>query len=270
MRIDMVTIFPEMFAGPFGDSIIKRAVDNGILDIHFTNFRDYAEDKHHHVDDTPFGGGSGMVIKVEPMYKAVRNVVAKTEAFSANRRILIMDPSGETFTQEKAKELAGYDQLIFICGHYEGFDARIYKLADEALSIGDFILTGGELPAMVIMDAVSRMLPGVLGAPDSASTDSFYDGVLEFPQYTRPRSFEGMKVPEVLLSGDHKKIRQWRREQSLLITQKYRPDLLVNAKLTEKERCFLAQQQSVERLEDICNERNGSDQRNQYGDTTGC
>lgn len=244
MRIDMVTIFPEMFAGPFGDSITKRAVDNGILDIHFTNFRDYTEDKHHHVDDTPFGGGAGMVIKPEPMYKAVRDVLAKTEEFAANRRVLIMDPSGPTFTQEKAKELAGYDQLVFICGHYEGFDARIYKLADEAISIGDFILTGGELPAMVITDAVSRMLPGVLGAPDSAPTDSFYDGLLEFPQYTRPREFEGMAVPEVLLSGNHAKIRQWRREQSLLVTKKYRPDLLEKAELSDKDRIFLNRQES--------------------------
>lgn len=246
MRIDMVTIFPEMFAGPFGDSITKRAVDNGILDIHFTNFRDYAEDKHHHVDDTPFGGGAGMVIKPEPIYKAVRDVLGKTQEFAANRRVLIMDPSGPTFTQEKAKELAGYDQLIFICGHYEGFDARIYKLADEAISIGDFILTGGELPAMVITDAVSRMLPGVLGAPDSAPTDSFYEGLLEFPQYTRPREFEGMAVPEVLLSGNHAKIRQWRREQSLLVTKKYRPDLLEKADLTEKDRIFLNLQNDAE------------------------
>ena len=238
----MVTIFPEMFAGPFGDSITKRAVDNGILDIHFTNFRDYAEDKHHHVDDTPFGGGAGMVIKPEPMYKAVRDVLAKTDAFAGNRRVLIMDPSGPTFTQEKAKELAGYDQLVFICGHYEGFDARIYKLADEAISIGDFILTGGELPAMVITDAVSRMLPGVLGAPDSAPTDSFYGGLLEFPQYTRPRNFEGMEVPEVLLSGNHANIRKWRRQQSLLVTKKYRPDLLEKAELSEMDRQFLNQQ----------------------------
>ena len=246
MRIDMVTIFPEMFAGPFGDSITKRAVDNGIIDIHFTNFRDYAEDKHHHVDDTPFGGGAGMVIKPEPMYKAVRDVLGKTQEFAANRRVLIMDPSGPTFTQEKAKELAGYDQLVFICGHYEGFDARIYKLADEAISIGDFILTGGELPAMVITDAVSRMLPGVLGAPDSAPTDSFYEGLMEFPQYTRPREFEGMAVPEVLLSGNHAKIRQWRREQSLLVTKKYRPDLLEKADLTEKDRIFLNLQNDAE------------------------
>ncbi|SHL02975.1 tRNA (guanine37-N1)-methyltransferase [Selenomonas ruminantium] len=240
MRIDMVTIFPEMFAGPFGDSITKRAVDNGILDIHFTNFRDFAEDKHHHVDDSPFGGGAGMVLKPEPMYKAVRDVLARTEEYADNRRVLIMDPSGPAFNQAKAKELAGYDQLVFICGHYEGFDARIYKLADEAISLGDFILTGGELPAMVITDAVSRMLPGVLGHEDSAPTDSFYAGLLEFPQYTRPREFEGMAVPEVLLNGDHAKIAQWRREQSLLVTKKYRPDLLDKAELSDKDKKFLA------------------------------
>lgn len=239
MRIDMVTLFPEMFAGPFGDSITKRAVENGILDIHFTNFRDFSFDKHKHVDDSPFGGGAGMVLKPEPMYRAVRDVLARTPEFAENRRVLIMDPSGPVFTQEKAKELAKYDQLVFICGHYEGFDARIYPLADEAISIGDFVLTGGELPAMVITDAVSRMLPGVLGDEDSAPTDSFYDGLLEFPQYTRPREFEGMAVPEILLSGDHAKIRKWRHQQSLRMTKEKRPDLLEKKELSEKDREFL-------------------------------
>ena len=239
MRIDMVTLFPEMFAGPFGDSITKRAVENGILDIHFTNFRDFSFDKHKHVDDSPFGGGAGMVLKPEPMYRAARDVLARTPEFAENRRVLIMDPSGPVFTQEKAKELAKYDQLVFICGHYEGFDARIYPLADEAISIGDFVLTGGELPAMVITDAVSRMLPGVLGDEDSAPTDSFYDGLLEFPQYTRPREFEGMAVPEILLSGDHAKIREWRHQQSLRMTKEKRPDLLEKKELSEKDREFL-------------------------------
>ena len=239
MRIDMVTIFPEMFTGPFGESMTKRAIDKGILDIHFTNFRDFSDDKHHHVDDTPFGGGAGMVLKPEPMYKAVRHVMSETETLAAKRKILIMDPSGVPFSQAKAKELAQYEQLIFICGHYEGFDARIYQLADEAISIGDFVLTGGELPAMVITDAVSRMLPGVLGAEESAATDSFYDGLLGFPQYTRPRDFEGMMVPDVLVSGDHKKISQWRRKQSLLATSQKRPDLLADANLTAEEKQFL-------------------------------
>ncbi|MCI6084749.1 tRNA (guanosine(37)-N1)-methyltransferase TrmD [Selenomonas sp.] len=239
MRIDVVTIFPEMFTGPFGASITKRAVDKGILDIHLTNFRDFSFDKHHHVDDSPFGGGAGMVLKPEPMYRAVRDVLAQSQAYDGRRRVLIMDPSGATFTQAKAKELASYEQLVFICGHYEGFDARIYDLADEAISIGDYVLTGGELPAMVIVDAVSRMLPGVLGDEESAPTDSFYDGLLGFPQYTRPREFEGKVVPDVLISGDHAKIRAWRREQALLATKKHRPDLLAKAELSEKERAWL-------------------------------
>ena len=241
MRIDMVTLFPEMFLGPFGDSITKRAIESGILDIHYLNFRDYSFDKHHHVDDSPFGGGAGMVLKPEPLFRAVRALKEETKEFEGNRRVLLMDPSGPTFTQAKAKELAGYDQLIFICGHYEGFDARITEnLADEAISIGDYVLTGGELPAMVITDAMSRMLPGVLGDEESAPTDSFYEGLLEFPQYTRPREFEGMEVPDILLSGDHGKIKEWRRQESLRITLKNRPDLLEKAPLTDKDREYLA------------------------------
>lgn len=240
MRIDMITLFPEMFAGPFGDSIIKRAIEKGILDIHFTNFRDFAFDKHRQVDDSPFGGGSGMVLKPEPLFRAVRHVKEST-AEVGSRRTLLMDPSGVPFSQKKAKELAQYEQLIFICGHYEGFDGRVTEhLADEAISIGDYVLTGGELPAMVIVDAVSRMLSGVLGSEESALTDSFYDGLLEFPQYTRPREFEGMQVPEILFSGDHGKIRIWRRQQSLRITMEQRPDLLEQAELTKDDKKFLA------------------------------
>ena len=224
MLIDVITLFPEMFSGPFGDSIIKRAVDNGILEINFTQLRDFSFDKHKHVDDSPFGGGSGMVLKPEPMYRAVRHVLASHE--NLHRRIIITDPAGKTFNQGKAKELATYERLIFICGHYEGFDARIYDLADELISIGDYVLTGGELPAMVIIDAVARMLPNVLGASDSAVTDSFFDGILSYPQYTRPRDFEGKLVPEVLLSGNHAEIRKWRMEKALEITKLRRPDLL--------------------------------------------
>ena len=224
MLIDVITLFPEMFSGPFGDSIIKRAVDNGILEINFTQLRDFSFDKHRHVDDSPFGGGSGMVLKPEPMYRAVRHVLASHENLS--RRIIITDPAGKTFTQAKAKELATYERLIFICGHYEGFDARIYDLADELISIGDYVLTGGELPAMVIIDAVARMLPNVLGASDSATTDSFFEGILSYPQYTRPRDFEGKLVPDVLLSGNHAEIKKWRMEKALEITKTRRPDLL--------------------------------------------
>ena len=223
MLVDIITLFPEMF-GAFSDSIIKRAVDNGILKINFTQLRDFAFDKHRQVDDSPFGGGSGMVLKPEPMYRAVRHVLASNE--NLTRKIIITDPAGKTFTQAKAKELATYERLIFICGHYEGFDARIYDLADEIISIGDYVLTGGELPAMVIVDSVARMLPGVLGASDSALTDSFFDGILSFPQYTRPRDFEGKIVPEVLLSGNHAEIKKWRMEKALQLTKTRRPDLL--------------------------------------------
>ena len=233
-----MTLFPEMFAGPFGDSILKRAIDRGILDIHFTQLRDFAYDKHHQVDDSPFGGGSGMVLKPEPMFRAVRSITEHTAC--GLRRILLMDPAGQVFTQQKAKELAEFDQLLFICGHYEGYDARITEhLADEALSIGDYVLTGGELPAMVIIDAVARMLPEVLGSEESAPTDSFYEGLLEHPQYTRPREFEGLMVPEILFSGDHAKIRRWRREQALRITRERRPDLLERVELSQEDLDFL-------------------------------
>ena len=238
MRIDILSLFPAMFDGPFGDSIIRRAVENGILDINITNPRDFAEGKHQQVDDTPFGGGSGMVMKPEPVFKAVRHVKENTDF--VNRRVLLMSPEGSVFNQAKARELAQYDQLIFICGHYEGFDARISdNLADEIISIGDYVLTGGELPAMIITDAVARMLPGVLGSEESAPTDSFYNGLLEHPQYTRPREFEGLTVPDILLSGDHAKIAKWRREKSLEITLKNRPDLLQTAELSEADQKYI-------------------------------
>ena len=238
MRIDILSLFPAMFDGPFGDSIIRRAVENGILDINITNPRDFAEGKHQQVDDTPFGGGSGMVMKPEPVFKAVRHVKENTDF--VNRRVLLMSPEGSVFNQAKARELAKYDQLIFICGHYEGFDARISEnLADEIISIGDYVLTGGELPAMIITDAVARMLPGVLGSEESAPTDSFYNGLLEHPQYTRPREYEGLTVPDILLSGDHAKIAKWRREKSLEITLKNRPDLLQTAELSEADQRYI-------------------------------
>ena len=222
MRFDVVTLFPEMFHGVCSESILKRAQDRFLIEIHFTQLRDFAFDKHRQVDDTPFGGGAGMVLKPEPMYRAVRSIPRRNHS-----RLIILDPAGEKFSQHKAKSLASLDQLILIAGHYEGFDARIYELADELISLGDFILTGGELAAMVIIDAAARMIPGVLGDENSAITDSFYDGkFLESPQYTRPRNFEGMIVPEILLSGNHAKIDEWRKIQSLKRTQKFRPDLL--------------------------------------------
>lgn len=239
MRIDILTLFPAMFEGPFSESILKRSIEQGILDIHLTNFRNFAYDKHRQVDDSPFGGGSGMVLKPEPLFRAVQHV--KTQSAAQKKRVVLLSPNGVTFTQNKAKELAEYEQLILICGHYEGFDARIEKnLADEAVSIGDYVLTGGELPAMVMVDTIARMLPGVLGSAESAVTDSFYESILEFPQYTRPRSFLGMDVPEVLFSGDHAKIASWRKQQALLQTVKNRPDLLENYVPDEEEKKFLS------------------------------
>ncbi|MBE6096211.1 MAG: tRNA (guanosine(37)-N1)-methyltransferase TrmD [Schwartzia succinivorans] len=239
MRIDILTLFPAMFEGPFSESILKRSIEQGILDIHLTNFRNFAYDKHRQVDDSPFGGGSGMVLKPEPLFRAVQHV--KTQSAAQKKRVVLLSPNGVTFTQNKAKELAEYEQLILICGHYEGFDARIEKnLADEAVSIGDYVLTGGELPAMVMVDTIARMLPGVLGSAESALTDSFYESILEFPQYTRPRSFLGMDVPEVLFSGDHAKIASWRKQQALLQTVKNRPDLLDNYVPDEEEKKFLS------------------------------
>ncbi|CQR71429.1 tRNA (guanine-N(1)-)-methyltransferase [Sporomusa ovata DSM 2662] len=230
MRIDIISLFPEMFTGPLGHSILKRAQDNGLISIHVTNPRDFTYDKHRIVDDAPFGGGAGMVMKPEPIFRAVESVVSANNAL--RRRIIIMCPGGQSFDQAKARELAGYEQLVFLCGHYEGIDARIREhVVDEAISIGDYVLTGGELPAMVITDAVARMIPGVLGADDSAQHDSFYNGLLEYPHYTRPREFNGWEVPEILLSGDHAKIEKWRRKESLRATLERRPDLMNNVEL---------------------------------------
>lgn len=239
MKIDIVTLFPEMFNGPFNNSIIGRAADKHILDIAFTNPRDFTYDKHHQVDDVPFGGGAGMVLKPEPFFRAVANI-KKTLALESKSRILLMCPSGQPFSQQKARQLAQYDSLLFICGHYEGFDNRITEnLADEAISIGDYVLTGGELACMVVVDAVSRMLPEVLGSEESAVTDSFYNGILEHPQYTRPREYKKMQVPDVLFSGDHAKIRLWRKRKALELTLLKRPDLLEHYPLSEDELALL-------------------------------
>ncbi len=189
--------------------------------------------------DTPFGGGAGMVLKPEPMYRAVRDVLARTAEYAGSRRVLIMDPSGPTFTQSKAKELADYDQLVFICGHYEGFDARIYQLADEAVSIGDFVLTGGELAALILIDAIALLLPYVLGDPTGTEDDSHAMGLLEYPHYTRPPEFRGWKAPDILLSGDHAKIDKWRRQQALERTFKKRPDMLEKAELSKADLKFI-------------------------------
>lgn len=238
MKIDILTLFPEMFQGPFDASIVKRAREKGLIDIKMTNIRDFTHDKHRIVDDYPFGGGAGMVMKPEPIFEAVAAV--KEKGLNSKAKVILLCPQGRVFNQETAKELASEEHLIFICGHYEGVDERVReRLVDDELSIGDFVLTGGELPAMVIVDAIIRMVPGVLGEEESFKTDSFFEGFLGYPQYTRPREYQGITVPDVLLSGDHEKIRLWRREMSLRRTLKRRPELLKKENLTAEDQKLL-------------------------------
>ncbi|KQY83090.1 tRNA (guanine-N1)-methyltransferase [Paenibacillus sp. Root52] len=244
MKVDVLTLFPEMFDGVFGTSILGKAQTKGLVSLNAVNFRNYATNKHNTVDDTPYGGGGGMVLKPDPIFAAVEDILGQREEATVPTmkapRIILMCPQGETFTQQKAEELVQEDHLIFICGHYEGYDERIREfLVTDELSIGDYVLTGGELPAMVAIDSVVRLIPGVLGNETSAVTDSFSTGLLEYPHYTRPPEFRGMKVPDVLLSGHHLNIDAWRREQSLLRTLERRPDMLESAELTDKERIWL-------------------------------
>jgi tRNA (guanine37-N1)-methyltransferase len=221
MKIDVLTLFPAMFAGPLDESIIKRARDAALLDLRIHNLRDYAHDRHKTVDDRPFGGGPGMLLKPEPLFEAVEDLAGD------GARVILLSPSGRPFTQAVAQELAAVPHLLLVAGHYEGFDERVREtLADDELSIGDYVLTNGALPIMVIVDAVTRLLPGVLGDETSAQDESFSRGLLEYPQYTRPAEFRGMKVPEVLLSGNHAQIARWRAEQARLRTEQRRPDLL--------------------------------------------
>lgn len=221
MRIDVLTLFPAMFAGPLDESIIKRAREDGLVDLHLWNLRDWAHDRHKTVDDRPFGGGPGMLLKPEPIFEAV-------EALAGDRtRVVLLSPAGHRFNQAIARELAHLEHLLLVTGHYEGFDERVRaRLADDELSIGDYVLTNGALPAMVVIDAVARLIPGVLGDDQSAQDESFSKGLLEYPQYTRPAEFRGMKVPEVLLSGNHAEIAKWRAHEARLRTQERRPDLL--------------------------------------------
>jgi tRNA (guanine37-N1)-methyltransferase len=221
MKIDVLTLFPAMFAGPLDESIIKRARESGRLDLTTHNLRDYAHDRHRTVDDRPFGGGPGMLLKPEPLFEAVEGLARE------HTRVIFLSPAGRKFSQAIARELAGFEHLLLVSGHYEGFDERVREqLADDELSIGDYVLTNGALPAMVIVDAVTRLLPGVLGDDESAQEESFNHGLLEYPQYTRPAEFRGLKVPDVLLSGNHAEIARWRAEQARLRTQERRPDLL--------------------------------------------
>ena len=220
MKIDVLTLFPEMFTGALDVSIVARARKSGRLDLQIRNLRDWTHDRHKKVDDSPFGGGPGMVLKPEPIFEAVEALVG------TGTRVVMMAPTGRPFTQAIARELAGLEHLLFLCGSYEGFDERIRSLVQDEISIGDYVLTNGGLPAMVVIDAVTRLIPGVLGDDESASDESFSHGLLEYPHYTRPAEFRGMKVPEVLMSGNHAEIEKWRREQARVRTKDRRPDLL--------------------------------------------
>lgn len=235
MRIDILTLFPEMFAGVLGASILGKAAEKGIVQYRLINFRDYSESKHGTVDDVPYGGGGGMVLKPEPLFNAVEAIRE-----GGQPRVILMCPQGKRYTQQLAEELAQEEHLVLICGHYEGYDERIREhLATDEISIGDYVLTGGELPAMVVVDSVVRLLPGVLGNERSAACDSFATGLLEHPHYTRPADFRGWKVPDILLSGHHAKIERWRLKESLRRTKERRPDLLEQIELTPEMRSLL-------------------------------
>ena len=234
MRFTVLTLFPEMFT-PLKESIIKRAQEANIIEIKMVDFRDYAQSKHKNVDDVPYGGGSGMVLKPEPIYRAVKDL----EVIEGKRKIVLLTPQGRVFNQKKAFEFADYDELVLLCGHYEGFDERIRLLADEEISIGDYVLTGGEIAAMVVIDAVARLVPGVLGKVSSAEQDSHTQGLLEYPQYTRPPEYEGLSVPDILLSGHHERIEKWRRKESLRRTFLRRLDLFKKFEFTQVDYSLL-------------------------------
>jgi tRNA (guanine37-N1)-methyltransferase len=238
MRVDILTLFPEMFQGPFDASIVARAVQQGIVSIELHNIRDWGEGRHHVVDDYPYGGGPGMVMKPGPLFEAIEDVRALDA--EAGRTVLLT-PQGRLLTEAVVAELAGLPRLLLVCGHYEGVDERVREhLVDDEISIGDYVLSGGELAAMVVVDAVVRRLPGALGSQESLAEESHAQGLLEYPQYTRPPDFRGWQPPEVLLSGHHEEVRRWRRRQSLLRTARRRPDLLEKACLTDEERAWLA------------------------------
>lgn len=235
MKINILTLFPEMFEGVLNSSILKKAQEREAVSFRLINFRDYSTNKHKTVDDYPYGGGNGMVLKPEPVFYAVESIEGYQKA-----RIIMLTPQGNPYTQKKAEELSREDHLILLCGHYEGFDERIRQhLVTDEISIGDYVLTGGELASMVVIDSIVRLLPGVLGNEESAETDSFTNGLLEYPQYTRPEEFRGMQVPDILLSGHHQNIEEWRKKESLKRTWLKRPDLLKNLELDEKEKGLL-------------------------------
>ena len=236
MRIDVLTLFPQMFQIPFSFGIFKRAIDHKLISINVHNIRDYTHDRHHTADDYPYGGGAGMVLKPEPIFEAVETIKSDLEE-EGILPIILLTPQGRLFSQQIAQELSRHSHLILVCGHYEGIDERVREhLITDEISIGDYVLTGGELPAMVVIDAVVRLLPGVLGSEASPLDDSHANGLLEYPHYTRPAVYRGWSVPEVLLSGDHARIDKWRREQVILRTLQRRPELLENANLSSEEK----------------------------------
>ena len=236
MRFDVFTLLPEVFGPYLQASILEKAASRGLIEVQLHNIRDYTHDKHHITDDTPYGGGGGMVMKAEPMFEAVESVLGAPPACP----VILLTPQGRVFNQAIAAALSAHERIALLCGRYEGIDERIREhLATDQISIGDYVLTGGELPAMILIDAISRLLTGVLGDPDGAADDSHASGLLEYPHYTRPPEFRGQTVPEVLLSGDHAKIAKWRREQALMRTLRQRPDLLASSPLDEADKKFL-------------------------------
>lgn len=237
MRIDIMTLFPKMFEDFSSTGIFQRAVENKLIEFNIYNIRDYTHDKHHIVDDYPYGGGAGMVMKPEPIFEAVESIMQPDKDNKDEKvSVILTTPQGRLFSQKIAEELTQYDRLIIICGHYEGVDERVHRhLTTDEISIGDYVLSGGETAAMVIVDAVTRLIPGVLGSEESAKDDSHSDGLLEYPQYTRPPVFRDWAVPEILLSGNHGEIAKWRREQSVIRTAERRPELLENVELSKKE-----------------------------------
>lgn len=239
MRIDILSLFPNMFEAPLGESIVGRAQEDGLVDVKVTDFRQFTTDKHRHVDDAPFGGGAGMLLQAQPIFDAMNHIEQEIGGQLPKGRVILMDPAGRKFDQSYAQELAEEEHLTFICGHYEGYDERIRELVTDEASLGDYVLTGGELAAMVMIDATVRFVPGVLGNQESPTGDSFSNGLLEYPQYTRPADFRGMKVPKVLTSGNHQKIAEWRMSESLRRTLLRRPDLLETAHLSREQEIML-------------------------------
>lgn len=251
VRFDIITLFPQMFESPLRESLLFKARQRKLIEISIHNLRDFTTDRHRTADDTPYGGGVGMVMKVEPLVKAIEAVRTSQKA----SRVVLATPQGPLFTQDRAQQLSGFSQIVIVCGRYEGVDERIGSFIDEEISIGDYVLTGGELPALVIIDAVARMIPGVVGDRRSIREDSLADGFLKYPQYTRPAIFRDHPVPPVLLSGDHAAIARWRRKQSLKKTADKRPDLMQTARLTEKDQQLIEQINKEQQMESE-NERN--------------